>query len=670
MTVLITGNDKNLFDVYQKIQPSLLTHRVHFLLDPQLNQETLFQSFTQNNNDKPLPTIYAQIEKIDPHQRKVILTNTGELTYQILIILPFKVPSVDISDEISNMKLYDSINQSEIEKLVTDIRYLLVVGDIPSELQKISTTAPHIKLIQSRPEDIITYHTFENQITSVSLVSRETIFVDYILVTSVKHIIPPLIHQTGLDLDRLELLDIFYLNDAMDSKIERLMHKLKPTEKYLCLKELALVSECELLENQQTDAFCHCSSLCRIHNLIPLASSHTYFTKKTEQKYVKHKDNEPCSLYYREFCTEDKLCSNKTYSRVQKAKWIASLRDALMWRNASNEIDLHCPKELSYYSVQGYIPDEKSLKNSLQWIIEKNHELLTNLNQKKNLKQRLFGNSWGKSDNCGLNILYFGTQAHHHSFINNKSRTGKVPINILTMGCAGIEYSLRYGSEHYAGFLEQEYIFQLPYLHGIILDKACVMPEVLQTLEERKIPVIDMSLVKTDEMNQQWDDFIHEIKIFSEINHALPISLPAEKYLMETPDDEDIAEFTSWVVIPGCCCLWTQFDFVKIISEFALQNYGIFATGCALSMMLRARFFPEIYPLNNTRNCFGHGSFSRIISIAQRENIKQKTVLMQGPAKIDAWLDALALKYFYRFDIQSNDQRINYSLDCLDALIN
>lgn len=657
MTIVIIGNDEKLISNLQIIAKELPDAHINLLIE---NEQFIPQEFNLKNGHHSLaPSMFSQINSADFKNKTLITPNDGKLCYDALIVFPLLTPSIKIQKHLKNVYYPPFEIFKQLDFHFQNIKpSILFVADSHDDCQQLTLLKQNFTIKQCKSEDITELHVFENIITSVTMRDKCVYPVDSVLVSSMKYDFPLFIHQSSYTQAQMELMDVYIMDQNVDTKLLQIFNKLKPSGKVLCLKNMELLPECEYLDQPKGKRVCHCHDICKIQNIdLPLFSS--YFTKTMESKLAHDHKPEPA---------ENMIYFDKTEEFQSMLQWIVKANLALKRRIHMNAIDIPFlpPPELSYFGAPSYIPPKDTIKESLKWIIDANLFALKELATKKHIQQRTFTVGISSIPDDKPFILYYGSYTSQIQKIYQTHKEALCDINIYTMGCSGLELSLFYGWNYLASYLEQEYCFNHPNCCGIIFDNPCLMSMSPKLIENRKVPLLETYLIKDD---KDYLGFFENCQNnLKEIQNP-PTTKYERKVLLDQCSDQDIEDFDKWILVPSCSGNWTNSSFLQHIKEYQEQSYAFFACGCSLTTLMNASYYSEYLPASQKRFFFGNGSFASIQEIAQKVSSKKVKVLLDGMIKIDALIDALTLKVKFNFPIISHDHEVLLQLKCLEPYL-
>ncbi len=657
MTLVIIGNDEKLISYLQVIVKELPDAQINLLIEDDQFLPHEFKIY--NNQHSHLPKMFSKIRYADYKNKTLITKDDGELHYDTLIIFPLSSPSIKIRDTVKNVhyppfEFTRSLHSPSQNRQTT----ILYVSDQQGDLQTYDLLSQNIQLKYCKTEDIVELHLFENLITSVTLRDKCVYPVDGVCIASMKYEVPLFIQQTSYTQAQMELMDVYVFDQNEEEKLSQIVTKLKPSGKVLCIKKMELLPECDILDRSQGQRLCHCHDICKIQNIEqPLFSS--YFTKNMEAKLTQNKTKPK----QEEFLNFDQ---SEAYTRV--IKWIVDAKQTLERRFHMNKLrsPFPPPEELSYIGASSFVPNKALLKKSIKWILDANMYALKELSIKKQIHQRTFSIGLSSIPENSPFILYYGSYHQHIHKLHQSHKEARCGIGIYTMGCSGLELSLSYGWPYLAGFLEQEYCFNHPQCCGIIFEDPCLMNTSFHLVEQRKLPLLDLTLAESEE---QILHFFEACKKKSKDKQDSISPRTERKVLLDQGNENELDSFDQWIIIPACCGNWTNTPFIQHIKTYQEQEYAIFACGCSLTTLMNASFYPEYAPISHHRSFFGNGSFTSIQEIAQKVNLKKVKVLLDGILKNDALIDALTLKTNYGFPLLSHDDDVLRQLKCLEPYL-
>ncbi len=378
---------------------------------------------------------------------------------------------------------------------------------------------------------------------------------------------------------------------------------------------------------------------------------------------------------------ESKLASDKLDNTVEDLlyidhqeafrsaiQWVVDAKQSLERRLNMNKLSIPFspPPELSFLGASAYLPSISTLKKALKWILDANLIALKDLANKKQIQQRVFQVGLSSIPQDIPFIIYYGSYHANIQQIYQCHKDAHCDIDIVSMGCSGLELSLSYGWAYLAGFLEQEYCFNHPQCCGIIFESPCLMNTTSQLIESRKLPTLDLDFNQSDE---QWISFFKKCREHSKKVKKGNKTRFERKVLLDLGNEKEIESFDHWILIPACSGNWTNSSFIHHIKTYQEKNYAIFACGCSLSTLMNASFYSEYFPESQKRSFFGNGSFASIQDIAQRVNLKKVKILLDGMIKNDALIDALSLKTEYGFPLVSQDYEVLQQIKSLEPYL-
>jgi hypothetical protein len=663
MNILISGNDEKVTEFYNYFKDKFPDAQIAVLL------ETSQKLNLQNNHRineiySNIPAIYGSIEKIDFNNKQIYLNNSGIISFDVFISLAILVPSVEILDDCKNVYYYFSNIHTHPNKIISEksLQHILLITEDQS-VNYIQQLLPfkNNHFILKAPQ-ISKFHYFDDNITSITTTDNTLYVVDYVLVTSAKYKAPAYLCNGMLTYEQMELYNVYHFNYPDYTKMDLIWKKLKKTDKYFCLLNMKLVPECNILEEKNKFSKCCSYEACFIENNSK-KSLLTYINQKTINVATYDYFSDP-SIHNNETIYNDS--QNNLHVLIP---WIRSARDATFWRlfglvDFFN--DLKIPDQLQLIGTKAFFPDKHTIKSSLEWILSVNLKILQHQSKQKTIEQRIFSQGLGNAIDKGPFILYFGSRRQHHDTIINSYKSSGCPVNILTMGCGGLSLSMSTAWPHLAGYLEQEYIVNLPECVGIILDQPCLMFNTYKTFIKTSIPLVDTSKISLESCHYDWDTFFSSCTKQAWKKSNLSTTLFTTDILIDSCNKKEFSLHDKWLFLPACTGDWKQSLFIDDVQEFIKQDYSIYSLGCSLSVLAKAGYYPEYLPNSVQRKLYGNGSYENILNSSKALSGKTKIVLLSGPIKIDAWIDALILKKYFQFCIKSTNEYILNMLSIIE----
>jgi hypothetical protein len=355
MTIVIVGNDEKLISNLQIITKELPDAHINLLIE---NQQFIPQEFNLKNNHLSLaPCLFSDIQSADFKNKTLITPNDGQLNYDALIVFPLLTPSLKIQKNLQNVYYppFEIFKQINIHSPSAK-KSILHITDAHEMCHQLTLLDQSFSVKQCKSEDIAEFHVFENRITSVTMRDKCLYPVDSVLVSSMKYDFPPFIHQSNYTQAQMELMDVYIMDQNVDTKMLQIFNKLKPSGRILCIKNMELLPECDYLDQAKGKRACHCHDICKIQNVeLPFFSS--YFTKAMEGKLANTKQSDPL---------ETSTYSNQSDELQSLFQWIVKAKLALERRIHMNpmEIPFLAPPELSYFGASSYIPPRDTIKKS------------------------------------------------------------------------------------------------------------------------------------------------------------------------------------------------------------------------------------------------------------------------------------------------------------------
>jgi hypothetical protein len=663
MNILISGNDGKVTEFYNYFKDKFPDAQIAVLLET--SQKINHQDNHLFNEDySNIPAIYGSIEKIDFNNKQIYLKNSGIISFDIFISLSILVPSVEIFDDCLNVHYYFSNIHTHPNKIISEknFQHILLITEEQNDyyIQQLSPLENYHFILKA--PQIAKFHYFDDHITSVTTTDHTLYVVDYVLVSSAKYKAPAYLCNSMLTFEQMELYNVFHFNYPDRTKMDLIWNKLKNTDKYFCILNMKLVPECHILEEQNKFSKCCSYDACLLENN----------SKKSLLTYINQKALNVANYDY--FSDPSILDKDISYNDSQSnlhllISWIRSAREATFWRLfglADHFNDLKIPDQLQLLGTKAFFPDKNTIKSCLEWILSVNLKILQHKSQQKTIEQRIFTQGLGNAIDKGPFILYFGSRRQHHDAIIKSYKSNECAVNILTMGCGGLSLSMSTAWPHLSGYLEQEYIVNLPECVGIISDQPCLMFNTHKTLNETSIPLIDTSKIPLESYHNDWDTFFSTCAKQAWSKSNFSTTLFTTDILIDSCNEKEFSLHDKWLFIPACTGDWKQSSFIDDVKQFINEDYSIYSLGCSLSVLAKAGYYPEYLPNSIQRKLYGSGSYENIITSTRALSGKTKLVLLSGPIKIDAWIDALILNKYFEFSITSNNDIILNMLGLID----
>ncbi len=654
--VLIIGNDTGLYNISKEI--SNLNNKINITII--INGEYVFDiyDFLIHSN---YPTIYGKVIKIDPYKKEVQLSNSGVIAYDFLILTPEVSLPFTVSENISGIyPIYNREAINNLKEIISLSRYILVVGMNDEELnKKLCDYGKTFEIID--PKDLKEIKCFDGKITSVVLSDNRLVLTDALIVNSYLRMKPKCLIETGLNLDKLELLNIYYIDSYENSSnYQNLLSRLKPPLLYTCPAKLKIIPECNFITNETNSCDYYNSQVCMIQN-VKDAKENTIITSFIESNIAGFMAEEICNLCELSNCKNDFHLCGLNNEEICIREFVEKTYKTLIYRYGLFSKKLKIDSSILKVSNVLQTLQIGELKNISKVLIKQNKELLKYLFLRNgDLNATNVDSNFGSFDENKINVLYISNRVSiDDKFFKYVKENNS--FNLVSMGCGGIETAVKFGFPILGSVLDEEFATLTGLLDGVIIDEGCTMPGFLKKVSELEIPLLSKCRSTKDAFS-----FLSSLNIRSRNDNH--VSLSKSKAYIGLPD-KNLSKLNvkGYVIIPGCSGSCFGEKFIDGIKDFLSNDYAIFASGCSLMNLANLGYLGAAYSYSSSLKVFGIGSFYRIYELG--DNLKNSNlpvnIYLQGIIKHDAILDALTLKENFGFKIISDNNKLNNYLNLL-----
>lgn len=658
--VILVGNENSIFNICNK----LLSINNKLNLTILVDGEKIYE-IDKNVKQLSIPKIYCKVKSINPIKKEIFLSNGGVVDYDFLIITPSVSLPFNVDENILGIyPIYGGVSPENIESIAESSFYLLVVGSINKELkEKFEKYSKNLYIKDA--SDIQEIKSFDGKVTSVLLKNETLLFADAIIVTSYLREKPSFLLDLGISQEKLELLDLYYIDfesiNNSQSLFSNLELKLKPEELYMCPYELKVITECECLENGYELCKYYNTTVCRIQNNMELKDGNI-ISRFIEKSITSNISENVCNLCGMGECKNSLMLCGEDNEELYLREFILNSINTLMFRE--NILGEKPKLHHSIYETANPFKlfDNNKLKSFANLLLNENERILKRFSLKNN---RLYATeidfNFGAFIKDKINILYIGNKKsledNFFEYLKENSN-----YNLICMGCGGLDISIKYGFPYLGSVLDEEFTVLSDLLDGVIVDEGCVLSGFAKKVSDSNIPIL-LNIRNTKEALS----FLSAITIRE--RNSLDLILSKNRAFIGLPHNNfDDLDANGFVIFPGCSGSLLGGDFLRIFKDFLSKGYALFLSGCNLANLANLGYFGISPKFFSPYKIFGIGGFDRIYDIAfqlKNKNIHACTAL-EGIIKYDAILDSLTLKKFFGFEIVSNDRRVNNYINALN----
>lgn len=647
--IIIAGNNVQLFNVVDyvrnKIPSAEITAIITDGLTFQNNQDDL-----KITKEKNLPTIFADIEKIDCKARTVYFNVGGTMNYDYFIATAtYKSPFQ--KDRMINAVYMDEdeLAPKLQEHLHKENPYVLIVSDKSGSeyLKQIKTFNTQINIKTKKAQEIKQIHTFENNATSVTLSSGELILVDLIIMTSFEMDVPAYLRNLGQPLLKLETNNIYYIENKDDlNKLETLILKAKPQDKYICPSQRKLIFSCKYLEENIPNCESYCFEICKMQNDFRF-DLNTFLSRFIESKLNGIIPGDICNLCNTYQCKLPFRICGIDEEEIIIRRVLACMYDSLIIRvNLINHI-LQIPRKIHYLRDTFTNFSKRELILIFRWLINQNRKILGEINSyiPTTSPKEITSGIANLNPNKDI-VLYISKfpncfSKFYPTICENEN------LQIVTLGCGGLEVSNQYGFSHIGNITLSEYISQIPNLKLVLIENPCYANHLNQILQKRKIPIIDLSHITV----KQFESTIRRIQPSILQNNQSQLR-PNDLVLLGNPlEDYQNHEDENVIFLLPCQGDYQDNNLFVELNRLIDLDYIVYTFGCSLSSVMSMKYLNPIYMHEKEQQIKTFGSFSKIVTIAKNIKAKNKFVYAYNLLKPEALLDLFTLTYFYDFKV-------------------
>ncbi len=656
MNVFVAGNDEKLVNIYDFLLHNTPDLNVCLIIDDKLFNHPLYHQKLSKEalEKKKIPTIFSAISRIDTTQKKIILSNSGEIAYDIFIYTHINIPAIPIPKPAKNIYFNTASYEKDYQSKESSDIPVLVIASQSTANENIIGNQSLDNFIKYNSNEIKELHYYDDKVTSATLKSNDLVMFSAIIILDMQHIEPAFIKQLNIPKEQLQEQDIFSMEHTSNQDILPIIKKIKPKLTYYCIKNLKYISKCKGIENAKGTQFCTSHELCQLTNQFSDQFNEHDELRVTEnlfQSYAKKK--------------------NEALKKIKN--WLIKARQATFRRwyasgcNSSYFEDM--PQELLIMDTLGYIPHQDAIEQSMKWILNTNHELIDHLSNPVMQGERRFLSGSGNTSREEKFILYTGSNIKNFKKIIELYQESNVKVKIITMGCAGLEISMKYGYPHAGGYYEQSFIPLMENCAGVIIDLPCIKEERLHKLSQHSKKMIDSAQLSPHSHSQEWISFFNNCQdLPCQIkNNEKRMDLKTHKTKINTCSEKELKTVKKWLFLPPCSGNITDDSLFSSLQSYLQDNFAVYTCGCALSTLINGGYYSDYLP-EDSYELYGNGSYINLVQTAKKIESKEKILLFHGPIIIDAWIDALILKYIYNFSIASYDSEVIELLHQFDQI--
>jgi len=647
--ILIAGNNAQLFSVVDYVKEKVPFAEIIIIITGGLTLQSS-QEDSKNIYGINYPTIFTEINQIDWNTKTVYFDPDGSMSYDYFISTATYKSTLGI-EKITNVFHVEEevLLKKENDNLWVDHHYFLIITENPNsefvkELQK-NNSKKSIKT--KKAQEIKQMHIFDKKVTSVTLANGELILVDLLIVTSFEMDVPDYIRNINQPFMKLETKNLIYLECADDLiKLDTLISKAKPQAKFICPAQRKLITTCKYLEENLPKCDSYCLEICKMQNDLRL-NQNTFLSRFIEGKLDGTVSGDLCNLCSINQCKLPfRLCGIEE-EEISIRRILAQMFDSLLIRADLIQNTLQVPRKVKYLRDTFTVYKPRELKQIFRWIVNQNRKILEEVN---------ISLSTAKPNEitCGISsldpnkdiILYISRFTKRFSLFYPSMQTIE-NLQIVTLGCGGIEVSNQYGLAHIGNIILSEYLSVLPNLRMVLLENPCFDNNLSRILRNKKIPVIDLNRITI----KQFEDSIRRIQPTILQSFVSDAGIHDLVLIEESTEPLGNKQLDTVIFLLPCQGDFQERNLYLELKRFIEQGFIVYSFGCSLSSIMNMQYLNPYYQQGIERKIKTYGSFTKLIKAAKQVKANNKFVYAYNLLKAEALLDLFTLTYRFNFKV-------------------
>lgn len=647
--IIIAGNNEQLFTVADYVKKTIPSADIVAIITygPSYHSDNEISKISKDLN---LPTIYSEIEKIDWKAKTVYFNIEGNMSFDYFIATATYVSPIK-SEFLTNVIYFDEEDLSaKIKKnLKQDQQFILIISDKKNNehINQVQQNFPNLNIKKQRAPEIKQIHAFENKATSVTLSNDELMLVDLIIVTTFELAMPSYLQELDQSFMKLETNHIYYIESKEDLiKLETLILRAKPQEKYLCPSQRKLINACKYLEEDIPNCESYSYEICKMHNEFRFELS-TYLTRFIEGKLNGILQGDICNLCNLSQCKLPFRLCGIDEEEITIRRILNIMFDSLMTRSDLNKRNLQIPKKIFSLRDTFTVFNQRELKQIFRWIVHQNRKIVNELNDFiPAVKPIEIKSGIGSMDPNKDIVLYVSKCSNRFSTFYPLIKENE-NLQIVTLGCGGLEISNQFGFSHFGNLTLCEYIAKIQNLKLVIIENPCYSKPLDKILSNKKIPIIDLNSIDVE----QFASTIRRIQP-SILQNNQTQERANDSILIGNPDTNEINHYEENIIfLLPCQGDYQENNLYLEVNRLIEMDFSIYSFGCSISSLMSMNYLNPIYLYEKDHRMKTYCSFSKLLAIAETLKAKNKYVYAYNLLKADALLDLFSLIYFYDFRV-------------------